>query len=150
MIRYNKGIFPFDKTNRIEINSLCMIVIFFNLIDILFTRAKHLNDFVISLQVEVWGHDTSMTPELCILVPVSSQESERSPICLRGVDIVFVSMICLLYFGIGIFLHFITSTATTFDWLCLSMFKFSLFLGCLIVWFEKDVYKHYIIFFLLV
>jgi len=43
-----------------------MIVIFFNLIDILFTRAKHLNDFVISLQVEVWGHDTSLTPGLCI------------------------------------------------------------------------------------
>jgi hypothetical protein len=98
--RYNKGIFPFDKTNRIEKISLCMIVIFFNLIDILFTRAKHLNDFVISLQVEIWGHDTSLTPGICILVPVSSQESERSPICLRGVDIVFVSMICLLDFRI--------------------------------------------------
>jgi len=92
-----------------------MIVIFFNLIDILFTRAKHLNDFVISLQVEVWGHDTSLTAGLCILVPVLSQESERSPIFLRGVDIIFVSMIFLLHFGIGFFLYFITSTATTFD-----------------------------------
>ena len=80
-----------------------MIVIFSNLIDILFTRAKHLNDFVISLQVEVWGHDTSLNPELCILVPVSSQESERSPICLRGVDIVFVSMICLLHLELVFF-----------------------------------------------
>ena len=91
-----------------------MTVIFFNLIDILFTRGKHLNDFVISLRVEVWGHDTSLTPELCMLVPVSSQESERSPICLRGVDIFFVSMICLLDFG-NVFFHFITSTAANFD-----------------------------------
>jgi hypothetical protein len=30
------NIFAFDKTNRIEKVSLCMIVIFFNLIDILF------------------------------------------------------------------------------------------------------------------
>ena len=75
-----QNIFAFDKTNRIEKVSLCMIVIFFNLIDILFTRGKHLNDFAISLR------NTNLTPELCILVPVSSQESEQSRICLMVID----------------------------------------------------------------
>jgi hypothetical protein len=105
VIRYNKGFFPFDKTNRIEKISLCMIVIFFNLIDILFTRAKHLNDFVISLQVEIWDHDTSLTPGLCILVPVSSQESGRSPICLRGS--ILSLFLWFVYYILELFFFFI-------------------------------------------
>jgi hypothetical protein len=44
------------------------------------TRGKHLNDFAISLR------NTNLTPELCNLVPVSSQESEQSRICLMAID----------------------------------------------------------------
>jgi hypothetical protein len=39
-----QNIFPFDKTNRIEKVSLCMIVIIFNLIDILFNTLNLMHE----------------------------------------------------------------------------------------------------------
>jgi hypothetical protein len=46
-------------------------------IDILITRGKHLHDGIISQGGE-WGHKTSLSPPLCIAVPVSVHTSERS------------------------------------------------------------------------
>ena len=43
---------------------------------------KHLHDPIISIRGEGWIYKTSLTPPLFIEVPVPSQESERSCICL--------------------------------------------------------------------
>jgi len=49
---------------------------------ILLTHKKHLHDRIIWLRGEVWAHKTSLTSQLFIEVPVPSQESERSCICV--------------------------------------------------------------------
>ena len=41
------------------------------------------------------GHETSLTPQRLIEVPVSNQESERSCIFVSGVSILLLSMIFL-------------------------------------------------------
>jgi hypothetical protein len=48
---------------------------------------KHLYDHIISLRGEVWAHKTSQTtpPLFIIEVPVSTQETDRSCICVLGV-----------------------------------------------------------------
>jgi hypothetical protein len=48
---------------------------------ILLTDGRQLLDKIISLRGEAWVHKTSLTPPLCIEVPVPSQESEQSCIC---------------------------------------------------------------------
>jgi hypothetical protein len=45
------------------------------------------------------GHKTSLTHHLFINVPVPSQESERSCVCVRSIE----STILLLYFGNGVY-----------------------------------------------
>jgi hypothetical protein len=60
---------------------------------------KHLHESIISLRGEVWGHKTSLNPAHNIEVPVPSQESERSCICVSGVSILPLSTIFLLNFG---------------------------------------------------
>jgi len=52
-----------------------------------------------SLRGEVWSHKTILTPSLYIEVPVPSQESELSCICVVGVSLLPLSMIYLLDFG---------------------------------------------------
>jgi hypothetical protein len=37
---------------------------------------------IMSLRVDVWAHKTSLTPPLYIEVPVPSQESEWSRVCV--------------------------------------------------------------------
>ena len=60
---------------------------------------KHLHESIISLKGEAWGHKASLSPAHNIEVPVSSQESERSCICVSGVSILPLSTILLLNFG---------------------------------------------------
>ena len=53
------------------------------------TRGKQLqHDRIISLRVEVWSHQSSLTLPFLIEVPVPSQESERSCICMLTVSII--------------------------------------------------------------
>ena len=58
-----------------------------------------MHDRLISLSIEVWVHKTSLTPPLFIEVPVPIQESERSCICVRSIDLGSVSTIFLIDFG---------------------------------------------------
>ena len=57
-----------------------------------------MHDRIISHRGKVWVRKTSLTPPLIIEVPVPSQESERSCICLLGVLIFPLSNALLLYF----------------------------------------------------
>ena len=43
---------------------------------------------IISLRGPVWAHKTSLTPSRFIEVPVPSQESARSYLCVRDIDFV--------------------------------------------------------------
>ena len=56
----------------------------------LLTFARHEHDLIISLRAKLWAYRTSLTKPLCIEVPVPSQESKLSFICLL-VSIVFVA-----------------------------------------------------------
>ena len=51
-----------------------------------------------SLRRGVWAHNSSLTPPLFIEVPVSSQDIERSCICVLGILIFAFSTIFLLDF----------------------------------------------------
>ena len=44
--------------------------------------------YFVKLKGEGWVHKTSLTPPLFIEVPVKSQKSELSCICVRGIDFV--------------------------------------------------------------
>jgi len=65
-------------------------------VGILLTSGKHLHDRIISQRGEFWSHKTSLTLPLFIEVPVPSQESERSCICVLGVSILPLSTILIL------------------------------------------------------
>ena len=67
--------------------------------DISLTLGKHLHDHIISLRVEFWTHKANLIPPLFIEVPVPSQESERSCICVSEVLIVPLSTILIFDFG---------------------------------------------------
>ena len=54
--------------------------------DILIICGTHLHDCIISIRGEVWAHKTSLTTPLFIEVSVPSQESDRSYICVMGID----------------------------------------------------------------
>jgi hypothetical protein len=55
---------------------------------------------IISLKEEVWAHTTSLTPPHLIEVPVQSQESERSCICVLGLSILSL-FLRFYYIGYG-------------------------------------------------
>jgi hypothetical protein len=63
----------------------------------LLTCEKHLHDRIISLKGEVRSYKTSLTPRLFIEVPVPSQESKRSCICVLVVS--SLSLSTILIFG---------------------------------------------------
>ena len=64
-----------------------------------YSCGKHLHDRIILQKGRpICVHKTSLTPQLFIKVPVSSQESERSCMCVRGID--FVSF---YHFGVWFF-----------------------------------------------
>ena len=67
--------------------------------DIFLTCAKHSHDFIFSLAWEVLAHKTILAPPSFIEVPVPSQESEWSCICVLGVLILSLPTIFLLTFG---------------------------------------------------
>jgi hypothetical protein len=75
-------------------------------VGILLASGKHLHDRIMPLRKEVCVHKTSLIPPLCIAVPVPSQESQQSYICVLRVSILHVSTIfrLLWYF---FFFHFI-------------------------------------------
>ena len=66
----------------------------------MFWGQSFLHDYIISLKgEEVWAHITKLTPPFCIEVPVLSQESERSCICVLRVSILPPCTIFLSDFG---------------------------------------------------
>ena len=69
------------------------------MVGILLTCIKHLHDHNISLRGEGQEHKTSLTLPLFIEVPVPSQESEQSCICVLGEYILPHVAIVLLDFG---------------------------------------------------
>ena len=56
------------------------------------TCGKHIHDCFISSRFEVYAHKTNLILPLFIEVPMLSQESERSCICLLEVSILSLSM----------------------------------------------------------
>ena len=70
------------------------------MVGILLTCIKHLHDHNISLRGEGQEYKTSLTLPLFIEVPVPSQESEQSCICVLGEYILPHVAIVLLDFGI--------------------------------------------------
>ena len=58
---------------------------------ILFTCKKHLHDHIIPLRREVWVHKTSLTSPHVIKVPVPSQKSAQSCICVFNVLLMHLS-----------------------------------------------------------
>ena len=62
----------------------------------LFPCGKQLHDHIISLIGDVWG---CLTPSLFIELPISSQESELSYICVIEVSVLSLSLILLLDLG---------------------------------------------------
>ena len=86
-----------------KIIALFIIMLFaqFNVRDgILITCGNHLHNCIISLKREVWACKTSLTLPLFIKVPVPSQESEGSCICVLGVSILPLSTILIFNFRI--------------------------------------------------
>ena len=53
-------------------------------VGILLTRGQNLHDRIISIREEVWVHNTSLTPQLCIEVRVPIQDKERSYTSVLG------------------------------------------------------------------
>ena len=59
-----------------------------------FIRGRHMHDHIASLRREVYTHNTSLTPPLCMKVPVPSQDkNKRSCISVLEVSILSLSMI---------------------------------------------------------
>jgi hypothetical protein len=69
-------------------------------VGILLTCGKHLHGRIKSLWGEAWAHKTSLVPPHFIQMPVSSQDSERSCICVLVVPMMPLSTIILIDFGI--------------------------------------------------
>jgi hypothetical protein len=67
-------------------------------VGIILTCGKQLRDHIISLRVEISANKTSLILPLLIEVPVPSQESEQSCICMLGVSILPLSTMFLLDF----------------------------------------------------
>ena len=63
---------------------------------------KHLHESIISLKGEAWGHKASLSPTHNIEVPVSSQESERSCLCMLGVPSQESERSCICVSGVSI------------------------------------------------
>jgi hypothetical protein len=56
-----------------------------------------------SLKEEAWAHKTSLTPPPFIEIPVPSQESEWSCICMLGASIWPLSMLSKLFLPVWYF-----------------------------------------------
>jgi hypothetical protein len=69
---------------------------------ILLTCRKHLHDCIISVRVDVWAHNISLTPPLFIEVPIPSQKSARSCICVLRVSILSLFKILIIEFEINL------------------------------------------------
>ena len=107
----------FNRTNIIYYDNLCVtkikyilcivlklialiiITLFAQLcgrVGILNTCGKH--DHIISIRGDAWVHQSSLTRPLSNEVPVPSEESERSCICVLGVSIITLSTILIIDF----------------------------------------------------
>jgi hypothetical protein len=79
---------------------IALFTLFYVKVDMLLTCGiLLLHDDIISLRGEVWDNEISLTPPLVIVIPVPSQESDRSCICVLGISILHISTIFLLDFG---------------------------------------------------
>jgi len=78
---------------------ITLLAMLYARVDILLTCAKHSHDLIFSLTWEILAHKTSLAPPSFIEVPVPSQESEWSCICVLGVLILSLPTIFLLTFG---------------------------------------------------
>ena len=68
----------------------------------LLTYGKHLHDHIISVRGKIWVQKTSLSPPHNIEIPVPSQESEGSCICVFAVSILPLSTILELFRQCGI------------------------------------------------
>jgi len=89
---------------------------------------KHLHDHIISLRGGVWAHKTSLSPPLCIEVPVQRQESKQLCICVFGISILPLSTISIFYFGIvpTVIFFFICFSIKLHNCSCLRLKKLNL------------------------
>jgi len=69
-------------------------------IGILLICGNNLHNRIISPRGEAWAHTTRLTLTLFIEVPVSSQYSKRSCICVFGVSNLSLSAVLIFHFGI--------------------------------------------------
>ena len=67
------------------------------------SRADLIQYKMIMRRGEIWVHKTSLNPQFFIEVPVPSQESERSCICVLGVSNLLLLTIMELFRQCGIF-----------------------------------------------
>ena len=67
------------------------------------SRADLIQYQMIMRRGEIWVHKTSLNPQCFIEVPVPSQESERSCICVLGVSNLLLLTIMELFRQCGIF-----------------------------------------------
>ena len=101
---------------------------------IVLTRGKHLRDNI-SRSGEVWVQKTSLIPPHFIEVPVPSQESKRSCICMLEVSILPLFLRFLNCFDNGIFCVFFSSQLYFIYRLTLHIFFLFLFLRFVIgIW----------------
>ena len=70
-----------------------LLIQLFVRVGILFTHGKHSQDCIMSPRGETRIYKTSLFPLLFIEVPVASQESVRSGICVCGIDLSSISTI---------------------------------------------------------
>ena len=77
----------------------------------LYVCVKHLHNLIISLRRQVWAHKNSLTLPLLIEVPVPSQESKQSCICVRGINFLIGFWNCsdsVVFFSPILLTHIIT------------------------------------------
>ena len=89
----------FNKTTSVlrRLNILCIIfkIIAIFLIELFtrlafYLRGKNLHSHIISLREEVWAHITCIASPLFIDVHIPSHGSERSSMCVRSINVVFI------------------------------------------------------------
>ena len=69
---------------------IALFTLFYVKVDMLLTYGiLLLHDDIISLRGEVWDNEISLAPPLVIVIPVPSQESDRSCICVRNIDFAY-------------------------------------------------------------
>ena len=87
---------------------------------------------IISLRGEVWAHKTSVTPPPFIEVSVTSQEIERSCICvLRGIDFFSFYKFDIWFWNWSDHVVFLFRSILFFIWLIMNVYLLVLFI-CLL------------------